>query len=256
MEATQFRREERIGLGIALGLHLLLAAVLMIQPSRTEVLDIPERMTVSLAEEVGLEATAPEPVPESRASIAPTLADEPAPTVDQPRPQPSATVQPDRNAITSPRPRNTPQPRATSSPKPATGGGSRVGNDFLGGAGSSTRTDETRIPASQIGASAKASLQQALARQIRPHWNAPSGVDVELLVTLLDFDLDEDGRLKGRPTVRGQSGINESNRPQANIHAERAIAAVIKAAPFDLPPEYYNAWKSIRGARFDRNLSR
>jgi len=24
----------------------------------------------------------------------------------------------------------------------------------------------------------------------------------------------------------------------------------------DLPPEYYNAWKSIRGARFDRNLSR
>jgi hypothetical protein len=130
-----------------------------------------------------------------------------------------------------------------------------VGDNFLGGAGSSTKTDETRIPASQIGASAKASIIQAIVRQIRPHWSAPSGLDAELLVTELSFDLNEDGTLKGRPQVLRQSGINESNRPQASLHAERAIRAVVQAAPFDLPPEYYNAWKSIRGARFDRNLS-
>ncbi len=77
-----------------------------------------------------------------------------------------------------------------------------------------------------------------------------------MLVTELAFELDEDGRLRGRPRVINQSGITDSNRPQASLHAERAIRAVQLAAPFDLPPEYYNAWKSIRGARFDRNLSR
>ena len=136
------------------------------------------------------------------------------------------------------------------------GGGSRISEDFLDGKGASTTTQETRLPASAIGASAKASIQQALARQIKPHWNAPQGVDVDQLVTLLDFDLAEDGSLKGRPRLRDQSGITEANRAQASRHAENAIRAVQLAAPFDLPPEYYNAWKSIRGARFDRNTAR
>lgn len=256
MQATTLRREERVGLAIALGLHLLLVAVLMLQPARDKVLDIPERMTVSLAEDVGLEATAPDPVPESRAAIAPTLAEVPQPQVIEPRPQPSAAPVPNRNTVAPPRPTaRQPEPRPSATPSPRSGGGSRVGDNFLGGAGSSTKTDETRIPASQIGASAKASIIQAIVRQIRPHWSAPSGLDAELLVTELSFDLNEDGTLKGRPQVLRQSGINESNRPQASLHAERAIRAVVQAAPFDLPPEYYNAWKSIRGARFDRNLS-
>ncbi len=136
------------------------------------------------------------------------------------------------------------------------GGGSRIGDDFLSGSGSSTTTTETRVPASQIGASAKASIGQALARQVKPHWTAPQGLDVDALVTLVDFDLNPDGSLKGRPRVRSQSGVNESNRAQAARHAENAIRAVQLAAPFDLPEEYYEAWKTVRGARFDRNTSR
>ncbi|WP_427969312.1 energy transducer TonB [Altererythrobacter sp.] len=257
MHASTFRQEERVGLLVALLLHLLLVAAFLIQPSRKEVLDIPERMTVSLAEDVGLEATAPDPVAESRAAIAPTLANEPQPAPELPVPEPKPAVAPVKSEqpIAAPRkPKPEPRPTAASTPKPS--GGSRVGDNFLTGAGSSTQTDETRIPASQIGASAKASIIQAIVRQIRPHWNAPSGVDAELLVTELAFDLNEDGSLKGRPRVLRQSGITASNRPQASLHAERAIRAVQLAAPFDLPDEYYNAWKSIRGARFDRNLSR
>ena len=68
MDTALSHREERWGLAIALGLHLLLMAALLIQPARREVLDIPERMTVSLTEDVGLEATAPDPVAESRAA--------------------------------------------------------------------------------------------------------------------------------------------------------------------------------------------
>ena len=246
-------REERFGLAIAVGLHVLLLLVLVFQPEPDELMERPERMTVSLASDVGLEETAPVIVPESRAAIAPTLSDDPQPSVEDTPQVEQATVTP--NATTAP-PRERPRPQPTTKPEPRQGGGSQIGDSFLDGAGNSRTSDDARLPASQIGASAKASIIQAIVRQIRPHWTAPSGVDAELLVTELAFDLDENGRLRGRPRVLRQGGINASNRPQASLHAERAVRAVQLAAPFDLPDEYYNAWKSIRGARFDRNLSR
>jgi hypothetical protein len=299
MEQVAFRSEDRVGLAAAIILHAALAAILALQftVSRPPPL-APERMIVSLATEVSLESTAPDPIAESRAAIAPTLAEEPAPaaqslpdnTVSVVRPPPLPPVQ-TRRANNPPvppartpapttardrsRPDRTPQPRATrapaTTPAPSVAaptpprvapraaspsGGSRIGENFLEGQGNSARTDETRVPAAQIGASARASIQQALARQVKPHWNAPQGVDVEQLVTLLDFDLDENGRLKGPPRLREQTGVNDSNRAQASRHVENATRAVQLASPFDLPPEFYNAWKSIRGARFDRNLSR
>ncbi len=281
VDIRQFRTEEQVGLLIAIVLHGLLALVFLLQPVREEVFTMPERMTVSLATEVGLESTAPQPVAESQAAVAPVLSDTPAPVsepVEAPlatpvEPQPQATASTQPRQVTPPRPRATRQPtnnasrrrpeqtRSTPAPTPRAtptqrSGGSRIGNDFLPGAGSSTTSNETRIPASQIGASAKASIVQAISRQLKPHWDAPSGVDADRLVTILAFRLNEDGSLNGRPRIVRQTGVNASNSPQKDIHAERAIAAVRRAAPFDLPPEYYNAWKSISGARFDRNLSR
>ncbi len=253
VEHVAFRREERFGLAIAFGLHLLLVAVLVMQPAPDILTERPERMTVSLASDIGLEATAPVLVPESRAAIAPELADEPQPSVADTLEQATTSTAPSPDRQTR---QETPRPQPTARPEPRQGGGSQVGDNFLEGAGNSRTSDDARIPASQIGASAKASIIQAIVRQIRPHWTAPSGVDSELLITELAFDLDEEGRLRGRPRVLRQGGINASNRPQAGLHAERAIRAVQLAAPFDLPDEYYNAWKSIRGARFDRNLSR
>ena len=59
------------------------------------------------------------------------------------------------------------------------------------------------------------------------------------------FQLSPDGKLQGRPTVARQTGVNDTNRAQADRHAEQAIRAVQLAAPFDLPEEYYEAWKTI-----------
>ena len=67
------RKEERIGLGVAIGLHVLLVLAFLLQPAKREAIEPTQRMTVNLASEVGMEATAPEPVPESRAAMAPTL---------------------------------------------------------------------------------------------------------------------------------------------------------------------------------------
>jgi hypothetical protein len=271
MGDTAFRNDEKVGLAAAIVLHGALAAVLLMQAVRSDVTVFPDRMTVSLATDVGLEATAPDPVAESRAAIAPTLSDEPAPAPEAAKPAPDARPVPKAAPKPVPRPVSqqpaptrdrsrpdrTPPKAATTPAKPAEkGGGSRIGDDFLAGSGSSTTTTETRVPAAQIGASAKASIGQALARQVKPHWTAPQGLDVDQLVTLVDFDLNPDGSLKGRPRIRSQSGVNESNRAQAARHAENAIRAVQLAAPFDLPEEYYEAWKTVRGARFDRNTSR
>lgn len=279
MDTGTLRKDEKFGLGAAVLLHAALVAVLLMQPAPADPPAVPERMTVSLAEDVGPIAMAPDPVSESRAAFAPTLSENPAPAPAQE--VPFVPVQPVPRAAPDPAPRSTPQPaprprastparpqpRQTSTPRrttpspqpsaaPARSGGSRIGADFLPGSGDSTTSSETRIPASQIGASAQASLIQAISRQIKPHWNAPNGVDADQLVTILAFDLNEDGSLRGRPRVVSQSGETASNAPQKSLHAERAIRAVQLAAPFDLPSEYYNAWKSIRGARFDRNLSR
>lgn len=257
METRALRQDEKIGLAIALGLHLALAGVLLFQPGPGEGIEVPERMTVSLATDVGLRSTAPQIAPDSRAALAPTVAEDVQPPVEKTSDE--VTSDPVREP---PPARNTSSSAVTQRPRPATqtpprqATGTQVGENFLEGAGSDRSSDDTRIPAEEIGRSARASLVQAISRQIKPHWNAPSGVDAELLVTELAFELNEDGTLAGRPRVLRQSGINASNRPQAGLHAERAIRAVQLAAPFDLPAEYYNAWKSIRGARFDRNLSR
>ena len=251
MQAIAANREERIGLGAALGLHLLLVLAFLIQPSRGEIMPLPERMTVSLATDIGLEATAPTIVPESRAAMAPELSDEVTPPSPEDVPDVSRAVDATPTATTN---STRPQPRTSDVP-PQRSTGSRIGENFLTGSGDSTVSDDGRVPGSEIGASAKASIVQAISRQIKPHWNAPSGLDAEQLITILSFRLNEDGSLAGRPRVVRQAGINNSNRPQADLHAERAIRAVQRAAPFDLPPEYYNAWKSIGGARFDRNLS-
>lgn len=299
MTAATLRKEEALGLGVAVALHAALVAVLLLQPAPSDPPKMPERMTVSLAEDVGLTAQAPEPVAESRASIAPTLAEQPAPPVPAAVPEPIPAPRPVQTAAPAPRPTPTarpttrPTPRVTQSPRPTASpttrpssrptatatrapaprptasrapaprptaaptrsGGQRIGDDFLGGAGSSTTTTETRIPASQIGASARASLVDGIAREIKPHWQPPNGPEVDQIVTVLRFRLNEDGSLAGRPSVVRQTGVNDTNRAQAGRHAEQAIRAVQLAAPFDLPEQYYEAWKNVSGFSFDWKLA-
>lgn len=275
MVFASLRREERIGLGIAVVLHLGLAAAFLVQSSKREPVAPTPKMTVNLATEVGLEATAPDPVPESAAAIAPTLAEQPAPAVqplpEPPRPAPVERAveprpKPVERAVQPPKPRSRATPaqseprrraeaqpsRERPAPKPA--GGNRIGSDFLAGSGDSTKTRETRVAASQIGASAKASLFQAIAKELRPKWQPPSGPEVEDLVTKVRFRLAPDGSLSGNPEIVRQSGITDLNKPQAQRHGELALRAVRLAAPFDLPEEYYEAFKVVT-VDFDWKLS-
>ena len=238
------RREDRIGLAVALGLHAALVLVFLMQPDTRENVEPAQRMTVNLASEVGLEVAAPVPVPESRAAIAPALSDTPAPAPQlTPAPRLERPVADNTPAVTRPRPQPSRAPRQPNTTTKA--GGSRVGDNFLTGMGDSTRTSETRAPASAVGASEKASLLQAITREVKPRWQPPSGPDVDQLVSKIRFRLNRDGSLAGAPTVVSQRGVNDTNRTQAGRHGEQAIRAVQLAAPFDLPERYYDAWKTV-----------
>jgi hypothetical protein len=246
--STALAREERLGLGIAIAAHAALVVLLIWHATREPgEIPVPERMVVSLADDVALTSAAPNPSLESQAAIAPTLADEPAPpeVVERevtPRPEPEARTP--RATRAAPAQRSQPTPRRNS-------GGSRIGDNFLEGNADSGSARGT--PAETFGAAEAASLNAAISRQLRPHWNAPSGVDAELLVTIVRFRLNRDGSLAGAPTCTQQSGETASNATQVGLHCERAIRAVRLAAPFDLPEQFYDKWKLIN-SRFDRRL--
>ncbi|MBI1402169.1 MAG: energy transducer TonB [Porphyrobacter sp.] len=266
-----FRNEEKVGLGVALALHLALVGVLALQTLRSEVSVFPERMTVSLVTDTALDAAAPVPVAESRAAIAPTLdaapapAPDPAPAEKVERTQPTPPRPAARTASSQPAPtRERSRPDRSPAPKPSPApartaekrGGSLIGDDFLEGKGSSTTTDETRAPAAKFGSTERAALFAAITRQIRPHWQgqAPSGVDAEKLVAVVNWELAADGSIKGRPRCRvDPASITPSNQPQAAIYCERAIRAVQLAAPFNLPEQFYDRWKALEW-QFDRRL--
>jgi len=107
-------------------------------------------------------------------------------------------------------------------------------------------TAKTGVSATQMTGAQKSALNAAVYRQLKPFWKPPSGADAEFLITKLSVHLNRDGSLADDPEVIGQEGINDSNRTQAKLHAERAIQAVRRAAPFNLPPDYYDAWKWLK----------
>ena len=256
MRDIALRQEEKIGLLAALVLHGALVALLLTQAVSSEVSVFRGRMTVSLATEVGLEAASPDPVAESRAAIAPTLTDDPSPAPEvAERTAPTSPVvpplrersRPDRAAPTRP---------ATQPAKAAEkGGGSRIGDDFLEGKGSSTDTAETRAPAEKLGASEIASLRSAVGRQVKVKWQGrvPQGPDAEKLVTRVRFRLNPDGMLAGEPEVLGNTtGVTDLNRNQVARHREEAVRAIKLVGQFKLPfpvPADQNTFTLV----FDRN---
>ena len=292
MAALSLRRDETAALAVAGVLHAALLGVFLMQPDERAPPPEPKRVVVNLSEEVGVTSASPDPVSVSRAAQAPTFSELPTPPppslaqvtppriqprTTPPRPAPAARTRPRPARTSPPAPRPTraarPAPRPTRAARPAPAptraarpspapapapsaraSASRIGDDFLPGAGTSTSSSETRLPASQVGRSAQASLLSAITRELRPHWNAPNGVDAELLVTPVSWRLSESGALQGSPSCGTTRGITDSNRPQAQRHCELAIRAVRLAAPFDLPDRYYNVWKSVRSFEFSGEL--
>ncbi|MEO5706697.1 MAG: energy transducer TonB [Alteraurantiacibacter sp.] len=280
--ATQrLSKEELVGLLLAGTAHVALAMVLILHQPEPKPYTPPERITVSLAEDVALDSSAPDPSPEPAAAMAPELAPLPQPPAaapppppprptarPSPRPTPTATRRPSpaptasrrpspaptasRSARPSPAPSPAASARASPAPTATSGGASRIGENFLDGASDST--GDRGQAAARPSAAQQASIGAAIIRELKPHWNPPSGVDVDQLVTVVRFRLNRDGSLDGTPEIVRQTGINDANRLQAARHQEQAIRAVRLAAPFDLPEQLYAGWRVIT-SNFDNRLA-
>lgn len=284
MAAATLRTEERIGLVVALAAHAGLVAWLALWQPVPEPLPMPEKVSVTLSDEVGLVATTPEPLNDPAPDAGPEAGEAPPPPAPliQPAPQPTFApkplpqpvarpvpppkpvarpVPPRRDQIADlldrrPPPRTAPPrtaPPRTAPPKPGTGTGStRFADAFSKGVPGASGAG---APPATIGPAERSALASAIARQLKPKWVAPQGADAEKLITILSWDINPDGTLSGAPRVVRQDGITDANRAQAQRHAEQAIRAVKLAAPFNLPRDLYSAWKRVANFRFDRRLS-
>ncbi len=223
-------------------------------------------------------APAPTPRPEPRPEPAPAPRPEPKPqSKPQPKPQPKPKPAPKAEAKPAEKPK--PAPKAEAKPvakpaakpsKPATKPapakstssgegkataprGSRLGPNFLAG----INTEKSAPAESGTGAVSEAqarALEQEIRRQLKPYWKAPTGADADQLVTVLRWRLNRDGSIASGPELVSQTGKTASNAPQQQLHVEAAMKAVKAAAPFKLPAEFYDYWKTISSSRFDKRL--
>lgn len=263
-------QDEAVALGVAVLAHVgLVAALVYLKPA-----DIPppppERMSVTISDETGLVSTSPDPQADPAPDSGPVVGDMVPPPVPQPveaakaelrpvvappRPVPLVPPKPAQQQVRQPQTNPTP-------PRPGTRpGNSRFDSAFGDGIpGGNPAGKGKGAPAQIEGATVTGDVRSALAasitRQLRPKWRgrAPQGLDADKLVTYLTWDLNADGTLAGTPRVVRQEGITPANRAQAARHAEEAIKAVRLVGRFDLPPQYYSAWKHVASFRFDRSL--
>ncbi|MBX3595699.1 cell envelope biogenesis protein TolA [Sphingomonas sp.] len=270
--AAALDRRESIGIGLAVLGHIVLFGVLTVgflstpNPRKLEATPI----EISLTDEVGLKSEAPVV---NREAPAERLAEVPAPpTLDTPppveRPEPEPVVRPDpAPPKAQPQPAPKPEPKKAepkssaappkSPPRPTTKQvrpTGRLSGIVDGLTDQPSKGKATTPQAATIGPAVRSSVFGLIRKQVQPHWRSPTGADVNLLVTNVEVRLNRDGSLAAEPRIVGQTGETESNRPQQQLHKERAISAIKQAAPFKgLPDEYYDAWKGFV-LSFDRRL--
>jgi outer membrane biosynthesis protein TonB len=276
MAARSTTGEETIGLILAAALHAaVLAALLFTRHAPPP--KLPERIVVSLSNDVAMTSTSPHPAARAAPDLAPTLGEAPpAPAEPEPVPAPPIPVREEAPPPPPPRPVARPQPQPKITPPPAKAppaprpaphkqaapaepaqhaeptpqkkpaGGHRIGADFLKGLGADAAGTSHDAPASAADPGVKASLASAVSRQIKPNWSGPDGIDVDKLATTIEWDLKPDGTLAGPPRFVAQTGVTGSNRAQAQRHIEQAMRAVRLSAPYLLPPKYYASWRRVK----------
>jgi outer membrane biosynthesis protein TonB len=119
MAATAFRSEERIGLIAAVAVHAGLVALLLWHPPKGEVVTPPDRIEVTISDDIAAKSTSPQPRSDARPDTAPELGEPPPPAEPEAAP-PAPRVEPpppEPRPVAKPQPR--PQPKVVPKPVPA-----------------------------------------------------------------------------------------------------------------------------------------
>ena len=242
MTATALRRDESLGLALALVGHAALLGWLVWQRAPMP-LPPPERMTVTISDDFGAVSTSPEPKADPALDAGPVLGEAAPPVPEQmtrpdPLPQPRATAA-----------RPVPAPPALKTPPktPARAGASSFDQAFSSGiAGGNPAGKAKTPPAAQVSAQLRSSWSSLIGSRVRGPWNgcAVKGLEVEQLRAAVRFTLGNDGSVLSIDEPQ-MSGVTPANQAQVRPFRDCAVRAIKLAAPFTgLPPEFYDEWKS------------
>ena len=266
-------RAEILGFGAALGGHALLLGVFALGlMASTKTAPKPGSISVSLVGEIADVSSAPdatqeESAPPATGETAPAEPP-PAPTpvmqvekpVEKPQTKPvpkpakpetaptvtKAAAKPVKTAAAAP-PKTVKTPtvsgKGTTPAKP--GGLSRSFEDSINNIGKAPGAGKAvGTPATKTASEVRRAISVSVNSEVRGPWNACkfSGVDVNLLNTVVKFELNRDGTLKRFRSVV-TTGQNDSNKFQVSRHQECAKLAIGQASPFSLPNENYDFWK-------------
>ena len=226
-------RAEWTGTGAALLFHVALIAALSMSLAHVASVPEPPAMEVEFVEDVGLTAAAPQsiavPPPPSQA---PEIGE--AELVEAPpqiRPTPSIAPAPAK-----------PIPRTPPKPAPRV---PRIGDDFLKGIADdklAPRAGPTKPAAPTFSATARASVGQAILRQVQPCADRQPfiGEDANRVRLRINLKLARSGRLTRPPTVLGMSGDPDLRAKYGDLLEDQVRRIFAECTPLRLPAELYD----------------
>ena len=226
-------RAEWTGTGAALLFHVALIGALSMSLASTDVVPEPPAMDVEFVEEVGLTAAAPQsisvpPPPSQAPEIGEAEPVEPPPPVARPAP----TISP---APTKPVP-NTP-----AKPAPRV---SRIGDDFLKGIGEAPSKSNAppRPAAPTFSAKARASVGQAILRQVQPCADRQPfiGEGANQVRLTVNLKLARTGRLIRPPTILRTAGDPDLRAKYGDLLEDQVRRIFAECTPLRLPAELYD----------------
>ena len=241
MTATALRRDESLGLALALVGHAALLGWLVWQRAPVP-LPPPDRMMVTISDDFAPVSTSPDPSADPALDAGPVVGEAARPAPEQiARPDPA--TQP-RAAQVPP----APTPPALKTPKPAArNGASSFDQAFSSGiAGGNPAGKAKTPPAAQVSAQQRSSWSSLIGGRVRGPWNgcAVKGLEVEQLRASVRFMLASDGSVLSIDEPQ-MTGTTPANQAQVRPFRDCAVRAIKLAAPFaGLPPEFYDDWKS------------
>ena len=255
MAATALRREESLGLALALVGHAAVIAWL-VWPRAPEPIVLPERMTVTISDDVGPVSTAPQIQPDEAApDKGPVIGEAPPPPLPLAKPEPVPPQPVTRSALplpTKPATKSPPVQAARLPSKPATkGGATAFDNAFSNGVPRTAANGKAKTPtATQASVQQKSSWSSLIGGRVASRLNGcgVTGLDIEKLYIDVRFTLATDGSIQSIDDAPVQ-GTTPANQAQAKPFKACAMRAIKLAAPFaGLPPEFYDVWK-VRNLR-------
>jgi periplasmic protein TonB len=276
--AFEMDRSDKVGLGAALGGHVLLLALLLFgllraaEPMGADGGGSGDGVAVEIVSEAAPSAEAPAPVEEAVEEVqeappepVPEAVFDPAPVpkpVERTVPKPAAVTKPTPKPVTKPVAKTVPKPPVKPQAKPVKAGTGRSNapSDFdkqmekrLGGLGGGTGATKTKGPGAgtgkgattQTAAQIRSLASNAIAAEVRPFIPgcAPPTSDNSSLRVFVQLNIGSNAALVGA-NVYDVQGITPSNQAQVEAMKRCVLDSLRKASPYNLDPDQYDTWRN------------